>query len=153
MRVSQRVYFAVHSEHMAPKLIEARLGIQGDVVRTKGAKRASPPVPITNSVQFHEHSASAPLTERLEQLIRRLEPCASRIKALVAAGEGSAVLQVVREFDGLDGEEECHADLQLGDVTLVVVPGQHQLLGFHLSSEILSFLTAAGASVDFDEYG
>jgi hypothetical protein len=35
----------------------------------------------------------------------------------------------------------------------VRLPGQHQLLGFHLDVDLMKRLVALSCSVDFDEYG
>lgn len=66
----------------------------------------------------------------------------------------TATLQILRDFDAADGEGEAHPDLQLPNRdTLVTLPGQHQLLGWHLDGETLKFLSYVGAEIDCDEYG
>jgi hypothetical protein len=60
------------------------------------------------------------------------------------------MLQLVRHFDDDDGEEE---ELSVSDAPLQKLAGQHQLLGWHLDSDVLGFLARVGAEIDADEYG
>jgi hypothetical protein len=65
-----------------------------------------------------------------------------------------ATLQLVRYLgawlDDDEGEEE-------GEITVTEVgtklPGQHQLLGWHLATDVLAFVVDVGAEIDVDEYG
>nr|WP_255279509.1 hypothetical protein [Actinomadura madurae] len=85
----------------------------------------------------------------------RLFEHAERIGALAleldGAGEGwpAATLQVVRMFEHPDGEEEDRPAPVGG---LEKLPGQHQLLGWHLDGRVLEFLRLTRAELDIDEY-
>jgi len=65
-----------------------------------------------------------------------------------------SVLRVVRHFDDVSGEEEEESVLEMREGRrLEKLPGQHQLLGWHLSPRVIDFLWSTHASLDFDEYG
>jgi hypothetical protein len=53
-------------------------------------------------------------------------------------------------FDDEEGEEEEHS---ASDARFQKLPGQHQLLGWRLGQDILTFLTSVRAELDVDEYG
>jgi len=53
-------------------------------------------------------------------------------------------------LDDDDGEEE---ELSPADAPLQKLAGQHQLLGWHLDADSISFLARVGAEIDADEYG
>jgi Domain of unknown function (DUF4279) len=76
---------------------------------------------------------------------------------LVAADPASrvgSVLQVVRHFDDEEGEDEETRTIEMPDGgQLETLPGQHQLLGWHLNPRVIDFLSTTHASLDFDEYG
>jgi hypothetical protein len=62
----------------------------------------------------------------------------------------SARLQVVRELNADDGEEDVviEADGQIEDLSR-----QHRLLGWHVERSVLEFLNEVRADLDVDEYG
>jgi len=62
-----------------------------------------------------------------------------------------ASIGVVRHFE--EGEEEVIREGEVDGLRLESLPGQHQLLGWHLDAEVLAFLVAIGAELDVDEYG
>ena len=49
LRISQYVYFALKSETVPAAAITARLGVDPDSVRVRGARRLAPPVPVCHS--------------------------------------------------------------------------------------------------------
>jgi hypothetical protein len=52
------------------------------------------------------------------------------------------------------GEEEDRKVIEKPDGgRLESLPGQHQLLGWHLSPRVIDFLWVTHASLDFDKYG
>jgi Domain of unknown function (DUF4279) len=66
---------------------------------------------------------------------------------------GCLRLCVVRYFDSDDGTEEVERQLTTPDGTIVrSLPGQHQLLGWDLDAETLSFLSTVGATISVYEY-
>ena len=66
---------------------------------------------------------------------------------------------MVRYFDDDEGEEEVLTPSRTEGVAIpiwsgrVKLPGQHQLLGWHLDRKTMEFLVEVGAEVDADEYG
>lgn len=90
--------------------------------------------------------------DQVEHVIRRARPVADTIRQLVESGHVTATLQMVRDFDAVDGEKEAHGDVRLPDGdTLATLPGQHQLLGWHIDTETVRFLAYVGAEIDCDE--
>jgi Domain of unknown function (DUF4279) len=83
-------------------------------------------------------------------VLQRLRPAEARLVELAKHPDCSVVLQLVRYFDDEEGEPERLSD---SDAGVQKLGGQHQLLGWHLSSADLGFLSRIGASIDADEYG
>jgi hypothetical protein len=98
--------------------------------------------------------------EQVAKVLSRVTPQEHNIAELVRdlAEEdppGGACLQVVRYLNDDEGENEEMPALILMDngIELEKLSGQHQLLGWHLSQDVLAFLQAVGAELDVDEYG
>jgi hypothetical protein len=97
----------------------------------------------------------------LDLIIDRLAPYAAAVGDLVLelvstdpASRVGSVLQIVRCFDEAAGEEEEPSVIEMPNGgQLEKMPGQHQLLSWHLSPTVIDFLSATHASLDFDEYG
>jgi hypothetical protein len=81
--------------------------------------------------------------------LERIRPYTIGISRAVKLG-CVPTLQVVRYFGFDDGEKE---GLTVTADGLEKLSGQHQLLGWHLSAEVMSFLVNLGAEIDADEYG
>ncbi|WP_232430429.1 DUF4279 domain-containing protein [Salinispora pacifica] len=136
--------------------ITARLGIEPDEVTTRGSRHPADPVfPAAHCWKVVCRTPSMTVDEQIACIVDRLFGYAPLIGALVAeldradGGPGSAVLQVVRAFGHPAGEPE---DLPGPIDGLEKLPGQHQLLGWHLDRPTLEFLRLTGAELDIDEY-
>lgn len=150
MKIKQYAYFRIRSDRLPPAEITTHVGIAPDRVALRGSRIKDPPRPATHvwEVRCDEHGLT--VTEQIERVIDRLGPRRDAIRVLVeSAHDITTCLQVVREFDGDDGEEEVLPSI--GD--LQKLSGQHQLLGWHLSVEVLDFLRGVQAEIDVDEYG
>ncbi|NRQ39610.1 DUF4279 domain-containing protein [Nonomuraea sp. NN258] len=155
MRVRQYVYFAVKSDVVSAAEMAVRIGLEPDEVTIQGSRSKEPLLPVVHAWKIVRHAPGATVDEMISHVVDRLEPVSAAIGELVAElnhGEtgSSAVMQVVRYFDGEEGEEE---DLRSPHPGLERLPGQHQLLGWHLDGRLLRFLAATGAELDVDEYG
>jgi hypothetical protein len=148
MRIRTVVAFEVTSRQINPGEIATRLGIPADKSCEKGSRSADPPVPRFSRYSLLSADTRQDITSQIEQVVVRVRPIGPAIRELVEAGEAKALLSVVRYFNDPDGEPE-HVE-QSGD--LVKLAGQHQLLGFRLSGEILVFLQASLIEFDADEY-
>jgi hypothetical protein len=108
-------------------------------------------VPAEHSWRIYAADQERPVDEQISELLARLQPYQEAIAAFVG-GEGSASraqLHVVRHFNDPDGEEESLDSPASG---LEKLPGQHQLLGWHLSRDVMAFLMSVAAELDVDEY-
>jgi hypothetical protein len=155
VRISQYVYFALRSERTTAHEMTAQLGLEPDEIGVRGSRRADPPRPVCHTWKVVCRERGLTVDEQIGRVLNRLEPHADRIAALVTAIDAAepgitAILQVVRSFNGDDGEEE---DPGPTDGGLVKLPGQHQLLGWHVDRRVLTFLQRVGAELDVDEYG
>lgn len=156
MRVRQYVYFSLRSDHVPAHVMTARLGMEADEILVKGSKRDNFPLPRVHAWKVVCRAGGLTVDEQIGCVIDRLEPIADQIAALAIEidsvdWEGvTATLQVVRYFNDDDGEEE---NPQPDGTDLVRLPGQHQLLGWHLDRRVLKFLHNTGAELDVDEYG
>jgi hypothetical protein len=94
-------------------------------------------------------NSALPITDQIEQVAARVGPIRHAVRKLVEEHEVHAFLSVVRYFNDPDGDEE-RID-HVGD--LVKLTGRHQLLGWHLSDDVLELLRDTRAVLDVDEYG
>lgn len=156
MRVGQFAYFALMSPSVSAEEMAARLRLEPDEVSIRGSRTPAPPRPVAHAWKIVCGERGLTVDEQVGQIMRRLRPHRDSIAALsreLAArdpGQAGAVLEVVRDFDDPDGEEE---ELSPPDAELQKLPGQHQLLGWSLDHEVLEFLVVTGAHLDVDEYG
>ncbi|MER7457227.1 DUF4279 domain-containing protein [Micromonospora sp. NPDC126480] len=155
MIVSQYVYFALSSERVSAAEITARLGIEPDEIAVRGSRVASPARPACHRWKITCRKPGLTVDEQISRIVDRLFDHAERIGELAVEldaidGErGASVLQVVRVFEHPDGEEE---DLTSPVEGLEKLPGQHQLLGWHVDARVLEFLRLTRAELDVDEY-
>jgi hypothetical protein len=156
VRVGQYVYFALSSPSVSAQEMTARLCLEPDEVSVRGSRTSAPPRPVAHVWKIVCRERGLTVDEQVGQIMRRLRPHRDEIAALsreLAArdpGQAGAVLEVVRDFDDPDGEEE---ELSPPDAYFQKLPGQHQLLGWSLDLEVLQFLLVTGAHLDVDEYG
>ena len=154
VRIRQYVYFALKSETLPAYAITARLGIEPDTVRVRGTRCVDPPVPVCHSWAIECRLAGLTVNEQATRVLDRLRPAADHIRTLMANSDVSAILQVVRYFNADDGElDRCDPIVTDSGLVLQKLPGQHHLLGWHLSAEDLTFLASMPAELDVDEYG
>ena len=155
LRMSQYVYFALKSETVPASMITASLGIEPDSITVRGIRRPEPPVPASHIWSVECRQRGMRVDDQAARVLARIRPVAEPIRALTADGSVWAVLQVVRFFMDDDGEQEDEHQPVVTDDGRVLhrLPGQHQLLGWHLAIEDLVFLASIPAAVDVDEYG
>lgn len=156
MLISQYAYFALKSTSMPAAEIAARLGMEPDEATTRGSRRPVDPVfPAAHCWKVVCRTPGMTVDEQIVCIVDRLFGYAPQIGSLTAeldrtdGGPGLAVLQVVRVFGHPAGEPE---DLSGPTDGLEKLPGQHQLLGWHLDRPTLEFLRLTGAELDIDEY-
>ena len=153
MRIKQYVYFSVFSEVATADEIGSYLGMPPDRVRIRGSRVADPPHPRAHGWQLLCDSPGLRIDEQASAVLERIpmiEDRLARIRVELLGEGGGCVLQLVRDFDDEEGEEE---ELSPPDAPLQKLSGQHQLLGWHLDAELLSLLVRVGAHIDADEYG
>jgi len=155
VRIKQHASFTIYSASVAADEVERLVGLQPDRVSVRGSRTASPPRPLEHAWKVLCDERGLTVEEQVDRIVARLSPYRPAIRKVVnEIDEVHAVLGVVRYFgawlaDG-DGEEE---DLAIGPDGWEKLPGQHQLLGWHLPREVMEFLLDLGAEMDFDEYG
>jgi len=158
VRISQQVYFALFSTEMLAAEMTAHLGIEPDDFTVRGSRNASMPMPRYHIWKLGCRCPGLSIEQQIEKTIERLLPCQSKIAVLAEQlsleGSGSgASLNVVRYFDDENGEEEADVTARLADgQEFVKLSGQHQLLGWILSVEVMQFLIVVGANLNVDEY-
>jgi hypothetical protein len=156
MLVNQYAYFALTSSQVPAAEITARLRIEPDEVVIRGSRQADPLVPVAHRWRIVCREPRMTVDEQITNIADRLFDHAHRIGELAAeldridGTQGSSVMQVVRFFEGPDGEAEELASAVEG---MVKLSGQHQLLGWHLNTRTLEFLRLTLAELDVDEYG
>jgi hypothetical protein len=150
VKIKQYVYFAISSEVLRAETIAARIGLAPDKTQTLGSGLVDPPRPRRHKWELGSYQRGLDISAHIAVVLGRLEPVRDEIRALVREGDVQAWLQLVRNFDAADGEEEIIDETPDG---LVKLSGQHQLLGWHLHRDTLAFLHDVGAEIDADEYG
>ncbi|MGN9805502.1 DUF4279 domain-containing protein [Micromonospora sp. L32] len=156
MIISQYAYFALSSNRVSAAEITARLGIEPDEIVVRGSRLASPVRPASHRWKITCRKPGLTVDEQINRIVDRLFGHAERIGELAVeldnsdGAPGASMLQVVRVFEHPDGEEE---DLTSPVEGLQKLPGQHQLLGWHIDARVLEFLRLTRAELDVDEYG
>ena len=149
LRVKQRAYFAVDSLHLAPSVMAEHLGLEPDDSWVRGSMHPERDIPVQNRWAVTNDGPGLTVDEQVADVLARVIPVASRLAELLQThADVTTKLKVVRHF-GV-GEEEERSDPA---ARFQKVPGQHQLLGFYLGLDVLSFLVAARAEFEVDEYG
>jgi hypothetical protein len=138
------------SKVLTSQEIENKLGIKADKHEHwgKGRLRLDPTYQITNVWKLLAEGQTR-VDDQIEALIKRMLRVEQPLIKLIDSDNVEITLQVVRYFnDADDGEQEIiEAD---GD--FVKLSGQHQLLGWYVSSKDLAFLARVNADLDVDEY-
>jgi hypothetical protein len=159
MKIRQYAYFGFWSDETTASDITARLGIEPDGFLVKGSRVANPPRPRYHKWRVECDRKGSSVEDQIKVVIEKLIPKKAAIAALVAhlkneVDPGGAYLQIVRYFNDEDGEEEASGQVTFPDESeFEKLPGQHQLLGWHLGRDVLDFLDEVEADIDFDEYG
>jgi hypothetical protein len=155
VRIRQYVYFALSSETVTAAEVTARLGVEPDELRVRGSKRVAPRiVPANHSWSVHCRDRGLGLDAQTQKVLERLEPIRAKLIDLVTTENVTARLTFVRYFEDEDGEEELfEASITEDGEFFERLPGQHQLLGWYLPAEQLTFLAGIRAAVWADEHG
>jgi hypothetical protein len=159
VQIRQHASFHIFSERLSPAEITAQLGIEPDHFKIMGTRSSDPPRPRSHQWTITCDHPGLRVDEQIASVIDRISSHRNEISALARRlraddPPGGAELSVVRYLNSDVGEEESDEVVELqGGQTLEKLPGQHQLLGWHLGAEVISFLHAVGAGVDVDEYG
>ena len=155
MRIKQYVYFALKSEHVTAAAMAEQIGLAADEVSVRGSRIARPrPKPFVHSSKIVCDTPGLTVDAQVDRVMERLGPYRAVIREVVGdIDDAKAVLQVVRYFGAwlADDEGEEEELTIVGD--LEKLPGQHQLLGWHLRREVMEFLLDVNAEMNFDEYG
>ena len=150
VKIKQYVYFGISSEVLTAETIAGRVGLAADKTMVRGSRSENPPRPLRHKWELGSYEPGLDISDHVGRVLARIEPAREAIRALVDEGEVQAWLQLVRYFGAEDGEEEIIDETPEG---LVKLAGQHQLLGWHLHRNVLTFLHDVGAEIDADEYG
>jgi hypothetical protein len=103
---------------------------------------------------LHCRDRGLTLDAQIGKILARIEPLQPRLLDLGATQDVDFELVIVRDFDDQDGgEESSETTIATDGMLLERLPGQHQLLGWHLTREQLGFLASIRCSIDADEYG
>lgn len=155
VRIKQYVYFSLDSEHISGQAMAEKIGLAADHVDVRGSKISGPrPKPLFHSWEIVCDSAGLTVDEQTARVLDRLRPYQQAIRDCVAADGCSAVLMIVRYFGAwLHDDEGDEEEITVTEDGLEKLPGQHQLLGWHLSTGVLEFLLDVGAEIYADEYG
>ncbi|WP_433566846.1 DUF4279 domain-containing protein [Nocardia sp. CA-151230] len=146
MKVRQYCYFAVDSAMTPTSTMTALLGIEPDVAHTKGDLTASGRVRGLNEWRIVEETNDA-IDDQIQRLIDRLAPCRPQLVKWAEDQDISSRLQIVRYYHDPDGSHGAPGGTQIGEARKWPRP-----LGWHLSVEVLQFLSSTSTDLDVDEY-
>jgi uncharacterized protein DUF4279 len=150
LRIRQHVYFAVRSATLTADQVTQRIGIEPDAVDVRGSRSATPLRPAAHSWKLTCEDPGLTVDEQIQTVLARLRDAEEALAQLSSDPTCACVLQVVRYLDAEDGEPERLSDPR---AVMQKLPGQHQLLGWHLDVGTLVFLARVGVPIDVDEYG
>jgi len=148
VKIYQHAEFKVRSVSISADAITAALRIEPTRVWVRGERSSEPVLPQTHGWLLRA-SGSGLLDELVLELLDQIEPVAAQLSQLTSGGEATATISILRKLGFDDGVEENEG--RLGN--MVRLPGQHQLLGFHLDVDMMRRLVDLNCPVDFDEYG
>lgn len=159
--IRQYAEFVLYSNTLTASDITSRLGVEADEIMIRGSETLDPPVPRHHLWSIRSEGQGLSVDAHLEHIIDRLGVHANALGDLVLEIVSAdhtphlgSVLRVVRHFDDPEGEEEVIRVIETPDGGRIEsLPGQHQLLGWHLEPRVIDFLWATHASLDFCEYG
>ncbi|MEO0494389.1 MAG: DUF4279 domain-containing protein [Actinomycetota bacterium] len=151
MKIRQYAHFDIASDLYDPDAITAALLIEPTTVSWKESKSTEPPIPRSHLWQYRA-TGDGCVDDLVRELLGVFLPLRSSIEGLTADGACRVEIRFMRSFGDSEGEEEDEGPDDLPD-NLVRIPGQHQLLGFHLDTGLMAQLVSLGCSLDFDEYG
>ncbi len=151
VKIRQYAHFDISSDVFTPDQITGKLLIEPTTARQKGSRSAEPPIPRTNLWQYRAVGSGC-VDDLIRELLDVFEPVQGSIRQLTANDASSIQIRFMRSFNDADGVEEDEGPADL-PTNLVRVEGQHQLLGFHLDTQLMARLVALGCALDFDEYG
>jgi hypothetical protein len=154
LKVNQYVYFALKSETTPAETMTRQLGVEPDRISVRGSRLHHPPHPACHTWKIECRAPGLPVDEQVAAVLARVRPLTDAIQTLVATGEITAVLQVVRDFTAQTGKPKpTPGEATNTDKVLVALPDQQHLLGWHLTAADLAFLVSIDADLDVDEYG
>lgn len=145
MRTLQYCYFALKSELMSAEAITDRLRMRPDEVKVMGSRDPERRLPRCHAWKIVRRSTES-VDDQIQHVVDRLSPVHSRLTELVAEGDVSPVMQVVRYFHHEQGVQAP------SDVSPFVAEREPRPLGWNLSLPVLEFLTSTRAMLDVDEY-
>jgi hypothetical protein len=106
---------------------------------------------MRNSWEIRSDQRRATVTEHLAIVAVRIEPFKGAIRAFLDGSAGAtAEFTVVRDLDDEDGEEE---ELPFDPTYGQKLAGQHQLLGWDLSLNLMELMLYLEAPLEIAEYG
>jgi Domain of unknown function (DUF4279) len=141
----------VSSDVFDPDEITSRLFLEPAKVSRRGSRSVDPLIPVTN-LWWYRASGTGSVDELVLELVELMESIADRLAELTAEGEASVGISIMRSFDDPHGVDENFGRADVPD-NLEKLPGQHQLLGFHLDVDLMRRLAAFDCPIDCDEYG
>jgi hypothetical protein len=153
VRISQYVYFGLWSETIPASEMTAVVGLEPDDVQVRGSWQAEPPIPRGHYWRIECRERGLCVDEQMERVLARISGHATAIRSLVDTGDVRATLEVVRNFNDENGEEDRYEDYFVEEGGDPKEGGQHYLLGWALAPEHMQLLLTLGAHLDVDEYG
>lgn len=155
MKMSQYVYFSLASEVVTAAEITAELGLNPDKTTTRGSRTLSTRVvPINHSWEIHSRDQTRQIDDQAAEVLDRLRPIDAKLRQIMAGANVAAHLVFVRYFNDDEGIDEVLDQHVASDGTLSGrFAGQHQMLGWYLSTEQLRYLASIPAAISADEYG
>ncbi|MFE3189455.1 DUF4279 domain-containing protein [Nocardia sp. NPDC059240] len=146
MKVRQYCYFAVETTMTSASMMTAFLGIEPDVAHTKGDLTASGRARGLNVWKIVEET-NDPIDDQIGRLIDRLAPCRPQLVKWAEDQDISSRLQIVRYYHDPDGSHGAPGGTPIEEARKWPRP-----LGWHLSVEVLQFLSSTSTDLDVDEY-
>lgn len=149
LSIKQYSYLTVSSKVLTSQEIEDTLKLKADkhTFWGKGRLRMDPTYQISNVWELIVNESTR-VDDQIELLIKRVLPVKDRLVELKRSTDIEVSISVVRHFDDPEGEHEMIDE----DAEFIKLPGQHQLLGWHLSTKVIKFLHETEAEIDIDEY-
>jgi hypothetical protein len=153
------VYLSLFSTDTTAAQMTAVIGIEPDSISVRAARIPEMDLPRRHRWNVECREPGLTVDQQIARVVTRVNPRLQKISELINELEredppGGAVFEVVRYLNESDNKKEVLREKVSSDTLSKSEDssGYDELLGWHLSQDVLKFLQILRADLDVDEY-